>query len=65
MYDMLEFALDYLEIDTLEEILPQIFEEYGGDRKCDLKLSMNHNLISEHLEGVKVNGFTIDKKGNM
>ena len=26
---------------------------------------MNHNLISEHLEGVKVNGFTIDKKGNM
>lgn len=58
-------ALDYLEIDTLEEILPSVYEEYGADRKCDLKISINHKLISEHLEGVKFDGFKIDKNGNI
>ena len=46
-------------------MLSQIYEEYGGDRKCDIKLSMNHDLISENLEEVKVNGFSIDKKGTV
>ena len=65
MHHTFENGLDYLVVDTLEDVLSQIYEEYGGDSKCDLKLSMNHDLISENLEEVKVNGFSIDKKGTV
>lgn len=43
--------------------MPSIYEEYGR-RKIDINLSMSHNLIKNHLEGVRMTGVAIDKNGN-